>query len=45
MPLIAAHEERIKKCLGEEDAMRFLDMLTRLQDLSAPSRDANAKGA
>jgi DNA-binding MarR family transcriptional regulator len=44
MPLIAAHEGRIKKCLGEEDAMRFLDMLTRLQDLSAPSSDADAKG-
>jgi DNA-binding MarR family transcriptional regulator len=45
MPLIAAHEGRIKKCLGEEDAMRFLDMLTRLQDLSAPSRQADAKSA
>jgi len=42
MPLIAAHEGRIKQCLGEEDAMRFLDMLTRLQDLAAPSRHAGA---
>ena len=37
MPLIAAHEARLKAQLGEEDARLFLRMLDRLEKLDALS--------
>jgi len=33
MPLIAAHEARLKQCLGEAEAPQFLRLLERLQHL------------
>ncbi len=38
-PRIAAHEARVKQCLGEEDAPHFLRMLIRLSELPATGAD------
>jgi hypothetical protein len=35
MPLIAAHEARIRQCLGENRAAAFLEMLMRLGVMAA----------